>query len=102
MGCCVSIKTDVFLDKEFIVNLAPKEIENLMGNNREYYQNTPKMKLRKASSKTLETNAESPEIEKKRKKTGNFHNQVTKDVAKNLRLFSIDEVKNIRKFFVMK
>ena len=27
---------------------------------------------------------------------------ITKDVAKNLRLFSINEVKNIRKFFVLK
>ncbi len=99
MGCCVSIKTDVFLDKEFIVNLAPKEIEYLMGNNREYNRNTSKMKFRKASSKTVETNAKK---EKKRKKSGNFHNQITKDVAKNLRLFSIDEIKNIRKFFVLK
>ena len=58
MGCCVSLKNDVFLDKELIVNLAPKEIENLMGSNREYCQNTPKLKLRKASTKTIETNAE--------------------------------------------
>ena len=102
MGCCVTIKTDVFFDKELIVNLAPKKIENLMGNNRKYSQNTPKMKLRKASSKNVETNAESPKKEKKRKKSGNFHNKVTKDVAKNLRLFSINEVKNISKFFVLK
>ena len=102
MGCCVSLKNDVFLDKELIVNLAPKEIEYLMGNNREYNRNTSKMKFRKASSKTVETNAESPKKEKKRKKSGNFHNQITKDVAKNLRLFSIDEIKNIRKFFVLK
>ena len=101
MGCCVSIKTDVFLDKELIVNLAPKEIENLMGSNRKYYQNTRKMKLRKGSSKTLETKAESPEKVKKRKKSGNFHNRITKDIAKNLRLFSIEEIKNIRKFFVL-
>ena len=57
MGCCVSLKNDVFLDKELIVNLAPKEIENLMGSNREYRQNTPKLKLRKASTKTVKTNA---------------------------------------------
>ena len=67
MGCCVSLKNDVFLDKELIVNLAPKEIENLMGSNREYWQNTPKLKLRKASTKTVETNAE-----KKRKKKRKF------------------------------
>ena len=102
MGCCVTIKTDLFFDKELIVNLAPKKIENLMGNNRQYCQNTPKMKFRKASSKTVETKAEIQNKEKKRKKSGNFHNKVTKDVAKNLRLFSINEVKNIRKFFVLK
>ena len=102
MGCCVSLKNDVFLDKELIVNLAPKEIENLMGSNREYCQNTPKLKLRKASTKTVKTNAESPNTEKKRKKSGNFHNHITRDVAKNLRKISIDEVKNIRKFFILK
>ena len=72
MGCCVSLKNDVFFDKELIVNLAPKEIENLMGSNREYCQNTPKLKLRKASTKTVETNAESPNTEKKTKKKRKF------------------------------
>ena len=98
MGCCTSLQNDLFTGKEIIVNLGPKEIDDLLESDRDFNKNNEKKKYRKSSSKTAETNAESP---KKRKKSGNFHNQRIKDIARNLRLIADDEVKNIRKFFVV-
>ena len=98
MGCCTSLKTDIFLDKEYIVNLGPKDIEDFIFTTPDSCKNKEKS-CRKSSSKTAETNAESP---KKRKKSGNFHNQKTKNIANNLKLIAISEVKNMRKFFVLK
>ena len=102
MGCCTGLKNDVFVGKELIVDISPQEIENLMGSNREYSRNTQKKNLCKVSSKTAETSAESPKREKKRKKSRNYHEQIIKEVAKNLRLISINEIVNIRKFFELK
>ena len=98
MGCCAGLKNDNIFDKEYIVNLGPKEIDDLLESDRDFYKNSEKKKYRKSTSKTAETNAESP---KKRKKSGNFHNQRIKDIARNLRLIADEEVKNIRKFFVV-
>ena len=99
MGCCAGLKNDNIFDKEYIVNLGPKEIDDLLESDRDFYKNNEKKKYRKSSSKTAETNADSP---KKRKISGNFHNQRIKEVVKNLRLIADDEVKSIRKFFVSK
>ena len=105
MGCCTGLKNDIFSDKEIIVNLGPKEITDFIGRNRYDYENTPKKKSRKSSSKSVETDAESPKkskILKKRKKSKNLQNQRIKDIANNLRQFAIDEVKNIPKYFILK
>ena len=34
MGCCSAFKNDIFMDKEIIVNLSHKEIEDFLGRNR--------------------------------------------------------------------
>ena len=102
MGCCVDLKSDIFPDKDIIINLGPKEIENYVGNNGDIFKASPKSNLRKPSSQTIDTNAESPKKKKKRKNTENFHKQRTKEIATNLKLFTIHEIKNMRKFFVLK
>ena len=101
MGCCTSLKSDIFLNKEYIVNLGPKDIEDFIFSTPDTSKNKEKS-CRKSSSKTAETNAESPKKAKKRKKSENFHNQRTKNIANNLRLIAISEVKNMRKFFDLK
>ena len=97
MGCCTAFKNDIFMDKELIVNLGPKEIITFKGRNRNDSKKSSNKKYTKLSTKTLEINSESPN---KQKKSENFHNQRTKNIAKNLRLITINEVKNTRKFFV--
>ena len=101
MGCCVGLRNDISTYKELIVNLSPNEIENYIGANRNFCDTSPKSKFRKHSSKTIETNAESPIKAKIRKKSNNFHNQRTKDIAKNLKLIAIEEMKNKNKFFAL-
>ena len=64
MGCCAGLKNDNIFDKEYIVNLGPKEIDDLLESDRDFYKNNEKKKYRKSSSKTAETNAESPKSEK--------------------------------------
>ena len=95
MGCCTGLK---HVDKGLIVNLSPKEIKELddiIESNRNIYKNTPTKKYRKSSSKTVETNAESPKKPKKNKKSRNLYNHRIKDVANNLRQFAIEEVQHI-------
>ena len=99
MGCCNAFKNDIFMDKELIVNLGPKEIITFKGRNRNDSKKSSNTKYTKLSTKTLEINSESPN---KQKKSENFHNQRTKTIAKNLRLITIIEVKNTRKFFAFK
>ena len=96
MGCCHGIRPVTFQSKEYIINLAPKDIEDIMEDNTKF---PSEKKYRKQSSKTEVTNFESP---KKNEKTGNYFNQRTKNIAKNLRLIAISEIKNIRNFFVLK
>ena len=102
MGCCIGMRNDTFLDKELIINLGPKEISDFLLRE----ENNPKIivnkKYRKTSSKTLETNAESPKKPKRLKKSINYHNQKIKDIAKNLQLIAISEVKNVHRFFHVK
>ena len=50
---------------------------------------------------TIETNAESPIKAKKRKKSNDFHVQRIKEIAKNLKLIAIEEMKNTNKFFAL-
>ena len=100
MSCCSAFKNDIFMDKEIIVNLSHKEIEDFLGRNRNDSKKSSKTKYSKFSSQTLETNAESPKKVKSRKRSVNFHNQRTKNIAKNLRLITNFEIKNTRKFFV--
>ena len=50
----------------------------------------------------METNAESPIKAKKRKQNENCYNRKTKEVSKNLKLIAIEEIKNLRKFFILK
>ena len=102
MGCCVGLRNDIFTDKELIVNLGPKEIKNFLGNDKDFLLTPSKSNNRKTSSQTAETNVESPKKVKKRKKSKNFHNQRIKDISKNLKLFTISEIKNMQKFFVLK
>ena len=105
MGCCTCLKNDIFSDKEIIVNLGPKEIADFTGRNRYDYKNSPKKKSRKSSSKSVETDAESPKKSRvlgKRKKSKNLQNQRIKVIANNLRQFANDEVKNIPKYFILK
>ena len=101
MGCCVGLKNDISPYKELIVNLSPNEIENYIGTNRNFYDTSPKSEFRKHSSQTIETNAESPIKAKKRKKSNNFHNQRIKEIAINLKLIAIEEMKNTNKFFAL-
>ena len=102
MGCCVGLKNDIFNDKEIIINLGPKEIENFLGTKEDFFKDNSKSNNRKTSSQSVETNAESPKKVKKRKKSQNYHNQRIKDITKNLKLFTISEIKNMSKFFVLK
>ena len=102
MGCCVGLKNDIFTDKELIVNLGPKEIENFLGNDEDFLLTHSKLNNRKTSSQTAETNAESPKKRQKRKKNKYFHNQRIKDISKNLKQITISEIKNMNKFFVLK
>ena len=99
MGCCVGLKNDTFPDKELIVNLGPKEIENFIGNSEDFFKEPSKSNNRKTSSQSVETNAESPKKIKKRKKSKNYHNQRIKNITKNLKQITISEIKNLRKFF---
>ena len=105
MGCCAYLKNDIFTDKELIMNLNRKEleeIEDFIERNRDDSKNTQEKKYRKSSSKTVETNAKSPKKAQKVKKSLNFYNHRIKDVANSLRQFAIDEVKNIPTYFVLK
>ena len=65
MGCCHGIRHVTFQSKEYIINLAPKEIEDIMEDN---CKSCSEKKYRKHSSKTDVTNFESPK--KKNEKTG--------------------------------
>ena len=67
MGCCTSLQNNLFRGKEIIVNLGPKEIEKFIGRNRNNSKKSSNTKYSKFSSKTLETNAESPKKSKKQK-----------------------------------
>ena len=96
MGCCISIKQDIFSSKEYIVNLSKKKINDIIEDD---IKSSSKKKFRKHSSKSEETNFEIP---KKKEKNRIYFNQRTKDIVKNLRLLAINEVKNIRKFFDFK
>ena len=102
MGCCVGLRNYIFSDKELIVNLGPKEIENFLGNDKDFLLTPSKLNNRKTSSQSAETNAESPKKRQKRKKCKNFHNQKIKDISKNLKQITISEIKNMSKFFVLK
>ena len=102
MGCCNGLK---HVDKGLIVNLSPKEMKQLddfLERNRNDYKITPEKKYRKSSSKTVETDAESPKKPKKSKKSRNLYNHRIKYVANNLRQFAIEEVKNIPTYFATK
>ena len=99
MGCCTVFKNDIFMDKELIVSLGPKEIDEFIGRKRNDSKKSSNTNYTKMSSKTLVTNAKSPKKAKKQKKSENFHNQRTKNIAKNLRLITMIELKNTRKFF---
>ena len=102
MGCCNGLK---HVDKGLIVNLSPKEMKQLddfLERNRNDYKITPEKKYRKSSSKTVETDAESPKKPKKSKKSRNLYNHRIKDVTNNLRQFAIEAVKNIPTYFAMK
>ena len=96
MGCCIGINQNRLPHKEYIINLGQKEIEDLIEDNSIY---SSEKKIRKHTSKTDVTNYATP---KKKAKTGKYYNQRTKDIVKNLRLIAKSEVKNIRKFFVLK
>jgi len=100
MGCCIGLKNDIFMGKEIIINLDSKDIEDYLGINRDFCRTPLKKKLRKLSTKTIETNDQSPIRSKKGKKGENFHEQITKEIARNLRLITKREVENIQKFFV--
>ena len=63
MGCCHGIRHVTFQSKEYVISLAPKEIEDIMEDNIKFFSEN---KYRKHSSKTDVTNFESPK--KKTKK----------------------------------
>ena len=102
MGCCVGLKNDIFKDKELIENLGPNEIKNILEKNGDIIKDSSKSQNRKPSSQSCETNAESVVNEKKRKNSKNFHNEIIKDITKYLKLIAIEEIKNMRIFFVLK
>ena len=101
MGCCTGFKNIQFADKEIIVNLGPKEIENYLEKNEDLRKESSNLQSRKSSSQSMETNAESPIKAKKRKQNENSYNLKTKEVLKNLKLIAIEEIKNMSKFFVL-
>ena len=102
MGCFIGMRNDTFLDKELIINLGPKEISDFLLREEDNPKIIVNKKYRKMSSKTVETNAESPKKPKRLKKSINYHNQKIKDIAKNLQLIAISEVKNVHRFFHVK
>ena len=83
MGCCIGMRNDTFLDKELIINLGPKEINDFLLREEENPKIIVNKKYRKTSLKTVETKAESPKKPKRLKKSINYHNQKIKDIAKN-------------------
>ena len=68
MGCCAGFKNIQFADKEIIVNLGPKEIENYLEKNEDLRKESSNLQSRKSSSQSMETHAERPIKPKKRKK----------------------------------
>ena len=56
MGCCAGLKNDNIFDKEYIVNLGPKEIDDLVESDRDFQKNNEKREQRRSSSKTAERN----------------------------------------------
>ena len=102
MGCCAGFKNIQFTDKEIIVNLGPKEIENYLEKNEDLWKESSNLQSRKPSSQSMETNVESPIKAKKRKKSENCHNRKIKEVSKNLKLIAVEEIKNMHKFFDLK
>ena len=82
MGCCIGMRNNTFLDKELIINLGPKEINDFLLREEENPKIIVNKKYRKTSSKTVETNAESPKKPKSRKKSINYHNQNLKILQK--------------------
>ena len=102
MGCWAGFKNDNIVDKEIIVNLGPKDIENYLEKNEKLPKESSNLQSRKSSSQSMETNAESPIKAKKPKQNENSYNLKTKEVSKNLKLIAIEEIKNMRKFFILK
>ena len=99
MGCCIGISNDISMCKELIINLGPKEINDFILRDEANPKSIWNKKIRKSSSKTSD---ESPRKSKRRKNSMNYHNQKIKDIAKNLQLIAISEVKNVHKFFQLK
>ena len=102
MGCCIGISNDISMCKELIINLGPKEINDFILRDEANPKSIWNKKIRKSSSKTADISDESPRKSKRRKKSLNYHNQKIKDIAKNLQLIAISEVKNVHKFFQLK
>ena len=105
MGCCIGIRNNSFTDKDFFIKPIPKEKRDFMitsksNSNKKLHINK---NYRKSSSKTTEASHSNNSYRiKNNENLLNSHNKMIKDISKELRLITILECKNIRKFFALK
>ena len=108
MGCCIGLKNEILADKEIIINLGHIKEDFIISsdkitNKEQNWINSDEIKYRKVSFKAEETiRDENISKTKKREKIVNTYPKRIKDTAKNLRLITIVEVRNIHKFFALK
>ena len=107
MGCCVGLRPDTLMEEGIIVNIGPKEKEDLIQSHNELCEDKTKssekinnVKQGKISSKTVETNnTDKLSSPKSPKRGANLQDRKVRHTAKNLKKISISEVENIHKFF---
>ena len=96
MGCCVGLRPDTLMEEGIIVNIGPKEKEDLIQSHNELCEDKTKSSEKINNVKQGKISSSSP---KSPKRGANLHDRKVRHTAKNLKKISISEVENIHKFF---
>ena len=107
MGCCVGIKNDALINKNIVVNIEQNENNDLTTSSNELSKDKDKTSKKSDSlkkSKFIQKNDEENKSPitirvKNIKNIEDISAEKVRKTYKNLKLFTIDEVKNSHKFF---
>ena len=107
MGCCVGIRHNAPVDKNLVLNIQQSEKNDLTTSSNELFKDKDKnskksdsFKHSKFIQKDLEENKTPYLIKSKNlKNISDINAEKVRNTYKNLKLFTINEVKNSHKFF---